>query len=213
MNGNVETQNGQGPVPAPMVSVVMPVYNSGKYLRECLDSLISQTFTDFEVICADDGSTDDSPAILREYAEKDQRFTILSQDHAYAGAARNLGMSHARGKYLIFLDSDDRFLPRMLELTVKKAEEAGADICVFPAEGFNSRSGRVYPLPTSCCPGPLQQGVFSRADDPKHIFSFTHPGPWNKLFRKDFILKNGLQFQNTRSVNDLAFILTALACA
>ncbi len=197
----------------PMVSIVMPVYNSEKYLRECLDSLLSQSFTDYEVICVDDESSDDSPAILNEYAAKDRRFMILHQDHAYAGCARNLGMSNARGKYIIFLDSDDRFLPQMLELTVKKAEETDADICVFPAEGFNNRNGRVYALPTTCCPSPLQQGVFSRKDDPLHIFCFTQPGPWNKLFRKDFIIKNGLEFQNTRSVNDLAFILTALAIA
>ena len=195
------------------VSVIMPVYNAGKYLHECLDSLLAQTLENFEVICVDDGSSDDSPAILSEYAEKDQRFTILTQDHGGAGAARNLGMSHAKGKHLIFLDSDDRFLPRMLELSVKKAEETDADICVFPAQGFDNQSGKSFPLPASCCPGPLQQGVFSRADDPKKIFSFTKPAPWNKLFKKDFILKNDLQFQNTRSANDLAFVLTALACA
>ncbi len=197
----------------PMISVIMPVYNSGMYLRECLDSLLSQTFTDFEIICVDDGSSDNSPAILQEYAAADPRFTVLKQDHAYAGAARNLGMSRARGRYLIFLDSDDRFLPQMLELSVKKAEDTGADICVFPADGFNHQSGKSYPLPTTCCPGPLQQGVFSRSDDPKHIFSFTNPAPWNKLFRKDFILENRIDFQNTRSVNDLAFVLTALAAA
>ncbi len=197
----------------PEVSVVMPVYNAGKYLHECLDSLAAQTLRNFEILCVDDGSSDDSPAILREYAEKDQRFTILSQDHGGAGAARNLGMTRARGSYLIFLDSDDRFLPEMLELSLKKSKETGADICVFPVEGFDDQSGRLYPMPASCCPGPLQKGVFSRADDSKHIFSFTKPAPWNKLFRRDFILKNGLQFQNTRSANDLAFILTALACA
>ncbi len=211
MSGNEEYRT--PPNQAPMVSVVMPVYNSAKYLHECLDSMLIQTYRNFEIICTDDGSSDDSPKILAEYAEKDPRFTILSQDHAYAGAARNLGMTRARGKYLIFLDSDDRFLPQMLELAVKKAEMTNADICVFTAEGFDSQSGRTYPLPTSCMPGAGQQGVFSRRDDPEHIFCFTHPGPWNKLFRKDFILKNELQFQNTRSVNDLAFVLTALACA
>lgn len=206
-------ENASRPEQASLVSVVMPVYNSGPYLRDCLDSLLSQTLEDFEVICVDDGSSDYSPDILREYAKKDPRFNILTQDHAYAGAARNLGISRAAGKYLIFLDADDIFLPQMLELSAEKAEETGADICVFPVKGFNTKTGLVYDLPTSCSPGPLQQGVFSRKDDPKHIFSFTHPAPWNKLFRREFILNNNLQFQNTRSVNDLAFVLTALACA
>ncbi len=211
--GNDTCPETAGAAHMPAVSVVMPVYNTGKYLHECLDSLLAQTLRNFEILCVDDGSSDDSPAILREYAENDQRFTILSQDHGGAGAARNLGMTRAGGSYLIFLDSDDRFLPEMLELSLKKSEETCADICVFPAQGFDDTSGRLYPLPGTCCPGPLQRKVFSRTDDPKHIFSFTKPAPWNKLFRRDFILKNGLQFQNTRSANDLAFILTALACA
>lgn len=197
----------------PMVSVVMPVYNAENYLRESLGSLLGQTYTDFEIICVDDGSSDQSPAILREFAQKKQPFTILTQDHAYAGAARNLGIRHAKGKYLLFLDSDDRFLPAMLETVVTKAEETDADICVFPAEGFDHKTGRTFPLPESCQPGPKQQGVFSRTDDPEHIFSFTHPAPWNKLYRREFITENGLEFQNTRSVNDLAFVLTALAVA
>lgn len=197
----------------PAVSVIMPVYNAEEFLEEALSSLLTQTFSDFEVICVDDGSDDASPSILQKFAKNSSRFTVLSQDHAYAGAARNLGIRHARGKYLLFLDSDDRFLPEMLELTVKKAEETNADICVFPAEGFDNRTGKVFPLPGSCQPGPKQQGVFSRRDDPEHIFSFTHPAPWNKLFRREFILSNRLEFQNTRSVNDLAFVLTALAAA
>ena len=86
----------------PMVSVVMPVYNAENYLRESLGSLLGQTYTDFEIICVDDGSSDQSPAILREFAQKKQPFTILTQDHAYAGAARNLGIRHAKGKYLLF---------------------------------------------------------------------------------------------------------------
>lgn len=198
---------------APAVSVIMPVYNAAEFLNESLGSLFAQTFEDFEIICVDDGSSDASLSILREYAEKRDRFTVLQQDHAYAGAARNLGLSRARGKYLLFLDADDRFLPKMLELTVGKAEETNADICVFAAEAFDHRSGKTFPLTGACSPGPGQQGVFSRREDPEHIFSFTHPAPWNKLFRRAFILENGLEFQNTRSVNDLAFVLTALAAA
>ena len=197
----------------PAVSVIMPVYNAAEFLNESLGSLSAQTFEDFEIICVDDGSSDASLSILREYAEKQDRFTVLQQDHAYAGAARNLGLSRARGKYLLFLDADDRFLPKMLETAFGEAEKTNADICVFGAEAFDHRSGKTFPLTGACSPGTKQQGVFSRLDDPEHIFSFTHPAPWNKLFRRAFILENGLEFQNTRSVNDLAFVLTALAAA
>lgn len=197
----------------PKVSVIMPVYNTGKYLRECLDSLLAQTLTDFELICVDDGSTDDSLAILQEYAENDNRITILQQNHALAGAARNLGMRHAKGEYIIFEDSDDLFHPQMLELPAAKADAANADICVFSIDGFDNQTGQKFPLPASCHPNEKQQQVFSRKDDPDHIFSFTNPSPCNKLLKREFIEKNHLEFQRIPNCNDLSFELTALASA
>lgn len=89
------------------ISVVIPVYNAAKYLRECLDSVRVQTFTDFEVICVDDGSTDESAAILDEYAAKDGRFAILHQKNSGEGVARNAGFSAAHGEIIGWLDSDD----------------------------------------------------------------------------------------------------------
>ncbi len=197
----------------PVVSVVIPVYNAGEYLRECLDSLRGQTLSNFEVFCVDDGSTDDSLSILKEYSRKDPRFRALAQDHAYAGAARNLGIREAKGRYLQFLDADDRFHSEMLAKTVHQAEKTGAEICVFPAEKFDHGTGNVQPMPWTCDRGSDQKEVFSRKDDPDRIFCFTTPAPWNKLFLRSFILDQGLEFQNTRSVNDLAFVLTALALA
>ena len=88
-----------------MVSVVIPVYNIEQHLRQCLDSVAAQTLKDIEVICVDDGSTDGSANILKEYAEKDARFQIIRQKNAGPGAARNRGMEQATGKYLIFLQS------------------------------------------------------------------------------------------------------------
>ena len=98
----------------PEISVIMPVYNVEKYLRECLDSLLAQTFTDFEAICVNDGSTDGSPAILEEYAAKDNRIKIIDQPNSGAAKSRNNGMTIACGKYWMFLDSDDWFMPDML---------------------------------------------------------------------------------------------------
>ena len=97
------------------VSVIMPVYNSEKYLRVALDSLINSTLKNIEIICVDDGSTDSSFDILKEYKQKDNRFILLRQKNSYAGVARNYGMSVAKGKYLSFLDSDDYFKTTMLE--------------------------------------------------------------------------------------------------
>ena len=97
------------------VSVIIPVYNVEQYLRPCLDSVLNQTLKNIEIICIDDGSTDDSLKILMEYAEKDNRITILKQKNKGAGVARNYGMSIATGEYFLFLDSDDFFSETLLQ--------------------------------------------------------------------------------------------------
>ena len=112
------------------ISVVLPVYNVANYLRKCLDSLVNQTFKDFEVICVDDGSTDKSTKILEEYQKKDNRIKILQQQRGGAGAARNLGLGHAQGKYVQFLDSDDYFESNLLEEMYTRAEKYDADLVV-----------------------------------------------------------------------------------
>ena len=89
------------------VTVIMPVYNAAEYLRESLDCLTKQTLQDIEIICVDDGSTDESLCILEEYSKKDNRFMVLSQKNLHAGVARNNGIDHASGEYMIFLDADD----------------------------------------------------------------------------------------------------------
>ena len=96
------------------ISVIIPVYNAEKYLRECLDSVIEQTLQEIEIICVDDGSTDNSLAILKEYTQKDERLKIIEQANRGAGAARNLGMAVALGEYLAFLDADDLYYPQAL---------------------------------------------------------------------------------------------------
>ena len=89
------------------VSVVIPVYNSEKYLKKCLNSVIYQTLKETEIICVDDGSTDSSAKILNEFAEKDSRFILISQENKFAGAARNRGLEAAGGKYIVFWDADE----------------------------------------------------------------------------------------------------------
>ena len=85
------------------ISVIVPVYNSVRYMRQCLDSIVNQTFKDIEIICVNDGSTDSSLEILEEYASKDDRFVVINQENGGAGKARNTGLAAARGKYLSFL--------------------------------------------------------------------------------------------------------------
>lgn len=93
---------------APLVSVVVPVYNAEPYLRECLDSLFGQTLKEIEIIAVDDGSTDGSGKILDEFAARDRRLKVIHQENAGVSAARNRGIKAARGRYLTFVDADDR---------------------------------------------------------------------------------------------------------
>ena len=120
------------------VSVIVPVYNGEKYLVRCMDSIVGQTLKETEIICVDDGSSDRSPEILDEYARRDNRVRLISQRNAGAGAARNRGLSEAKGEYLSFLDADDFFEPDMLERAYRKAKEQKAQILVFGSDQYRS---------------------------------------------------------------------------
>lgn len=125
---------------APKLSIIIPVYNSEKYLPECLDSILRQDFANFEIICIDDDSTDGSRKILSHYADGDRRIKILSQEHGGPGAARNLGLANAKGEYLYFMDSDD-FLgeDHALSFMTEKMEQGNLDIlCIAARLQFDS---------------------------------------------------------------------------
>lgn len=198
----------------PAVSVIVPVFNTGKYLAQCLDSIANQTLRSIEVICVDDGSTDNSLSILGEYAAKDARFTVIAQQNRYAGMARNEGIKIARGEYLSFLDSDDFFEHAMLAEAYGKCSSLKADIGIFRIRRYmhetKEYSAAGWTLNTKYIP---PKEVFSHRDIPQHIFFISSPGPCNKLFKRDFILKNKLQFQETRSANDVRFVYFAMILA
>lgn len=113
---------------SPKVSVIIPAYNVEQYLRRCLDSILAQTMPDWEAICVDDGSTDSSAEILAEYAERDARFRIITQENGGLSVARNTGTQVAGGVYVNYVDSDDFIHPQTFELAVALAERDGSDI-------------------------------------------------------------------------------------
>jgi len=114
----------------PQISIIVPVYNVEPYLRKCIDSIITQTFTDFECILIDDGSPDNCPAICDEYAAKDNRLFVIHQKNAGVSAARNAGLDIAQGELTGFVDSDDWLEPFALEKLYNKQKETNADIVV-----------------------------------------------------------------------------------
>jgi glycosyltransferase involved in cell wall biosynthesis len=120
----------------PKVSVIIPVYNTEKYLRECLDSVVNQTLKDIEIICVDDGSSDGSPCILEEYRAKDSRVVAITQANLGPSSARNSGMNRAHGEYIAFVDSDDYLELNTLESVSRIAAEKHLDVILFDVEPF-----------------------------------------------------------------------------
>ena len=114
----------------PLVSVIIPIYNTEDYVREALDSVINQTFKDIEILCINDGSTDGSLKILEDYAQKDNRIRIYSQENKGLPATKNVGVSLSKGKYITFVDSDDTISNDTIETSVKIAEEKDCDVVV-----------------------------------------------------------------------------------
>ena len=127
----------------PAVSVIIPVYNAAEFLKDGLNSLLKQTLREIEIICVDDGSTDGSLVILKEFEKADARIRVIHQENQGAGAARNNGMDVARGKYLAFLDADDFFEKNMLKAAYDRAEETEAEVCVFNADLYD-HTEKVY---------------------------------------------------------------------
>lgn len=197
------------------VSVVMPVYNVAEFIQQSLDTIRSQTLKDIEIICVDDGSTDNTYNILLENSKSDRRIKIIKQKNMQAGMARNKGFNEANGKYVVFLDPDDFYCLDMLEKAYKKIEECSADICVFQATYFDNETGALKHFP----PELLRKNelpdkeVFSYKDIKNNIFTFTNGAPWNKIYRKEFLDKNCIRFQDLRNTNDAYFTFISLAKA
>lgn len=206
--------SGTGQLPG-LVSVIIPVFNAERHLADCLDSVLTQTYENLEVICVDDGSTDSSAGILELYASHDPRVRVLTQANAGAGVARNAGVDIARGEYLSFLDADDVFDARMLELARAAAVEHDLDITVYRAAWFTSDAPHVRrPIKHSVRDELLPPAkIFGLSDVRENALSLFQGWAWDKLFRADFVREHGLRFQGLRTTNDLLFVFSALVRA
>lgn len=188
----------------PAVSIIIPVYNSAPYLRECLDSVCAQTFTNFEVICVNDGSTDDSCQILEEYAAKDGRFILYSQKNAGLSAARNTGLTKANGDYVAFLDSDDFLDPCMLEKSYSTAIKVNAEIVIFDYWLYKKADLPLETYRDQKLFSDLSGTTFSLLDEPR-IARFI--GVWDRIFKRDFLIKGGFTFPVGKIYEDVPFCI------
>lgn len=187
------------------VSIIIPVYNTKKYLNKCLDSVINQTLKNIEIICVDDGSTDGSIDVLNYFKELDDRVVLLNQNHKHAACARNLGLSKAKGKYVVFWDSDDYFKPKALEEMYNQIESDGADICVCGGRCYFEDDGFESPWPSYLKTDNIITKPFSIKTEPDNIISFTNTAIWNKMFKKDFLIERGVLFPDVKNIEDIFF--------
>ncbi|MBE6645660.1 MAG: glycosyltransferase [Ruminococcaceae bacterium] len=197
------------------VSVIMPIYNAASYLRPALDSALDQTLSEIEIICVDDGSTDNSLEIIKEYQERDGRVRIITETNAGIGLARNNGMRRARGEYIAFLDADDFAEPAFLETLYNIAIKDNLDIAIAGYDLYNSRKSRFEPVTEAENSNIFKQGkVTSKNEYPDHILSSTTGAAWNKLFRRSFVEEKGLHFlQDVRIYEDVFFVTSAMSLA
>ena len=199
---------------APLVSVIIAAYNCDKYINQCIDSLLNQSFKNFEIIVVDDGSTDRTYSILNEYKTKNKNLYIYRQKNKYAGVARNNGLSRAKGEYVLFLDADDFFEPNMLMLAYQRAKSVDADIVVFKGREYNDVTKEFkncrFPLSPELFPN---KAVISAGEFGEKLFQANSCIAWNKLISKKFIDNVGVKFSSTKSSNDTVFIYTLLSLA
>lgn len=196
------------------VSVIIPIYNVEKYLRQCLDSVVNQTLKDIEIICVDDGSSDNSLSILSEYEGKYENVKVIKQANAGAGAARNNGMRIAKGEYLLFLDSDDFFEHNMLEEAYNQAKRDDADIAVFNSNQFFEETGEFKDINWVVRYAKIPPyNPFKHRQMTDNIFKVFVGWAWDKLFKKEFVDAHLLEFQEQRTSNDMLFVFSAVALA
>ena len=194
----------------PCISVVIPAYNQERYLSECLQSVLDQTFSDWEAIVVDDGSTDDTPHILDDFALQDARIVAMHIVHGGAATARNNGLDIASGTYILFVDADDYVEPSFFAEALQTLNESDADVAYFGHRvvGYGNRARTVA--------HPLGERILENVDIDKYIaslyggdsFHTGRPFPialWAAVFKRKVIEGASLRFLQQRQLEDCAF--------
>ncbi|WP_297195463.1 glycosyltransferase [uncultured Campylobacter sp.] len=201
---------------SPKVSIIVPIYNVEKYLRQCLDSIVNQTLKDIEIILVDDGSTDSCPSICDEYASKDKRIIVIHKENKGLGAAYNTGLDIAKGEYIGFVESDDWIESNMYEELYNKAVESGSDLVKCMFYKYNSKAKKKsIPYKQRRADFELDKCTKDSAfkiNECKKLLIY-HSSIWASLYKKDFV--SNLRFQESKgaSYQDFPFMMEALMLA
>jgi len=182
-----------------LFSIIIPVYNVDEYIQACLDSVLGQTFSDWEAICVNDGSADDSFAILEENATKDGRIKVVNQSNAGTAAARNAGLREAQGDYIFFLDSDDWLEPDSLRILANRLN--GEDILCFSGKRYFESTGDYHPadvLPEKA----YEKGMDYYNENALLHRDFAFVCVVLRVYNRVFLMRNGLFFDDDVSFED-----------
>lgn len=178
------------------VSIIIPVYNVEDYIEECLDSICNQTLEDIEIICVDDGSTDNSSSILNNYAKTDSRIKIFTKENGGQASARNLGIEKASGEYIAFVDSDDFIEPEMFEKLYIKAEEDNLDLVMCKIATYDNQTGIIKDNVWYYMLGvfrDFEKDIFTH-NDTKDFTCNIAVTPYNKIYKSNLLKNNNILF-------------------
>ena len=201
-------------------SIIVPIYKVEKYLNKCIDSILNQTYQDFELILVDDGSPDNCPQICDEYAEKDKRVRVIHKNNAGLVAARNTGIKAAKGEYVCYVDGDDWILDNLLQTVWDKA------ISKYDVEMVVYSAVRQFTDTQEQIPKAVPEGLYNKNKLKIDVYPYMmyhsrktystgliFPVAWNKIFKRDFLLKHYCKEERIRMGEDNAFIFECLYAA
>ena len=187
------------------ISIIVPVYNVEVYLRECIDSILKQTYTNLEIILVNDGSTDSSLDICKEYKKKHKNIMIVDKKNGGVSDARNAGLDVATGEYIMFSDPDDFYAPNSCEVLYNAIKKTGVEF-VSANFAFTNNDGTPWKKPMF---SDKFQETEITIEDYQKSFYLLNCGVWNKIFRREFIEKNKMRFEIGLPSEDDIFITYA----
>lgn len=183
------------------ISVIIPVYNSSKYLRKCLDSVVNQSLKDIEIIIINDGSTDDSKSIIEEYQNNYSNIIFINQENKGIGKSRNIGIEKASGEYITFVDSDDYIKEDMLEVYYEYARKYNLDLVIGSYIKKNNKKEVVF-----------ENNKFKTGNvktTPQILYLIEY-GPCAKLYNRHMLINNSIYFDEEKKYEDMPFVSKVL---
>lgn len=198
----------------PHISIIIPVYNTEKYIFKCIDSLLQQTFQNFEIICIDDGSTDNSVDIIKNYQNQDTRIKLFQQKNSGPGSARNLGIKNSTGEFICLLDSDDFLTNDALEILYNEQKKNFSDIVIAKLRLFDNKTDETIKIRGWRGKNISANHQYNISNLYKNLFQIVSPVATAKLFNSKILKENNILFSDYKMAEDALFIYTYLTyCA